>query len=211
MNNSYLMHHGIKGQKWGVRRFQNPDGTLTDAGKNRYYTKDEYGRDVLNENGKKYNKKQGEKVKSYKNATLYNLQKVSPEWNRAKTNYLNAAKENNLHYLKEREKWFKQEGEYKGKDYYEFKDISADKWYGTDGAKAESKAVAELTRLATKAAKEHPLFSKTYEKLSDVSTASIFGDPIKIETKNYGEEVVKQILMDVRIEAINNQKSKLGD
>lgn len=28
-----LAHHGIKGQKWGVRRFQNPDGTLTAAGK----------------------------------------------------------------------------------------------------------------------------------------------------------------------------------
>ena len=32
----YLAHHGIKGQKWGVRRFQNADGTWTDAGKNRY-------------------------------------------------------------------------------------------------------------------------------------------------------------------------------
>lgn len=31
-----LYHHGIKGQRWGVRRFQNPDGTLTDAGKKRY-------------------------------------------------------------------------------------------------------------------------------------------------------------------------------
>jgi len=31
-----LYHHGIKGQKWGVRRFQNPDGTLTEAGKKRY-------------------------------------------------------------------------------------------------------------------------------------------------------------------------------
>lgn len=28
-----LYHHGIKGQKWGVRRYQNADGTLTSAGK----------------------------------------------------------------------------------------------------------------------------------------------------------------------------------
>lgn len=33
---SYLMHHGIKGQKWGVRRFQNEDGSYTSAGKSRY-------------------------------------------------------------------------------------------------------------------------------------------------------------------------------
>lgn len=31
--NSELYHHGIKGQKWGVRRYQNEDGSLTDEGK----------------------------------------------------------------------------------------------------------------------------------------------------------------------------------
>lgn len=31
-----LYHHGIKGQKWGIRRYQNEDGSLTDAGKKRY-------------------------------------------------------------------------------------------------------------------------------------------------------------------------------
>lgn len=30
-----LYHHGIKGQKWGVRRYQNEDGSLTAAGKKR--------------------------------------------------------------------------------------------------------------------------------------------------------------------------------
>ena len=32
----YLEHHGIKGQKWGVRRYQNPDGSLTEEGQKRY-------------------------------------------------------------------------------------------------------------------------------------------------------------------------------
>lgn len=30
-----LMHYGIKGQKWGIRRYQNEDGTRTAAGKKR--------------------------------------------------------------------------------------------------------------------------------------------------------------------------------
>lgn len=29
----YLMHHGVKGMRWGVRRYQNKDGSLTNAGK----------------------------------------------------------------------------------------------------------------------------------------------------------------------------------
>ena len=33
---SYLAHHGIRGMKWGVRRFQNADGSYTSAGKSRY-------------------------------------------------------------------------------------------------------------------------------------------------------------------------------
>ena len=35
-NGDNLQHHGIKGQKWGVRRFQNKDESLTPAGKERY-------------------------------------------------------------------------------------------------------------------------------------------------------------------------------
>ena len=38
----YLSHHGIKGQRWGIRRFQNEDGSLTKAGMRRYSEANEY-------------------------------------------------------------------------------------------------------------------------------------------------------------------------
>ena len=39
-SNNELKHWGIKGQKWGVRRYQNKDGSLTPAGKKRYESPD---------------------------------------------------------------------------------------------------------------------------------------------------------------------------
>ena len=47
MENNTLRHWGVKGMKWGVRRYQNKDGTLTDAGKKRYE------RDIRENNAKK--------------------------------------------------------------------------------------------------------------------------------------------------------------
>lgn len=40
MSEVVIVHHGIKGQKWGVRRFQNADGSLTNAGRKRYSTEE---------------------------------------------------------------------------------------------------------------------------------------------------------------------------
>lgn len=46
---SYLAHHGVRGQKLGIRRYQNTNDTLTEAGKKRY----QYNRGSYGERGKK--------------------------------------------------------------------------------------------------------------------------------------------------------------
>lgn len=69
--NNELHHHGIKGQKWGVRRYQNPDGTLTEAGKRR---QDEKELKWLIKQDKKLNRYNND-VKKYLTATQNELKK----------------------------------------------------------------------------------------------------------------------------------------
>lgn len=58
----YICHYGIKGMRWGVRRYQNEDGSLTPAGIKRYATKG-YAEDAYKQNksvaGKLYDKYTG--------------------------------------------------------------------------------------------------------------------------------------------------------
>lgn len=53
----YLEHYGILGMKWGIRRFQNPDGSLTEEGRKRYG--DILTKDQMNNMIKGYNLRTG--------------------------------------------------------------------------------------------------------------------------------------------------------
>ena len=83
MENNELQHWGIKGMKWGVRRYQNSDGTLTAAGKKRYRTDGN-----LKKNG--------------------DSDKTSPSDNRSKT----SSSENAPKVLSETEKYAKEKAAY---------------------------------------------------------------------------------------------------
>lgn len=72
MENKYILtsdgelrHWGIKGQKWGVRRYQNKDGSLTPAGKKRY--------DNWSEDAKEADRIKKKKVYEMSNAELNKL------------------------------------------------------------------------------------------------------------------------------------------
>ena len=69
MQKQYLQHYGIKGQTWGVRRFQNEDGTLTAAGKQRY--RSEYDNGDGTKDIKRMEKDASNDAKEYARAKAY--------------------------------------------------------------------------------------------------------------------------------------------
>ena len=93
-----LYHHGIKGMRWGVRRFQNSDGTLTEAGRKRYRN-DMYVRthnavaERMNSGGiKKFNDKYGHlsSTNPEKYQALYQQmfdREMTKEWKKTKAAY----------------------------------------------------------------------------------------------------------------------------
>lgn len=58
----YLIHYGINGMKWGIRRYQNEDGTLTSEGRERYAKKMTKKVNRLEQRKLKYQAENGEEA-----------------------------------------------------------------------------------------------------------------------------------------------------
>ena len=95
-----LAHHGIKGQRWGIRRYQNEDGSLTNAGKKKYSSK--YKKAMIS-----YQKDQ---VRASKKIYIDSYNKTAEEYNSTKLNEYNSKhKPTDPDYFEEYEKQFRRD------------------------------------------------------------------------------------------------------
>jgi hypothetical protein len=134
---SELYHHGILGMKWGVRKYQNEDGTLTPAGKERYGSDiDKYKTKVENKLSKietKVEKKQKKATKLYTKADIKVNRMLFPNEKKASKLYRKADKaQRKVNTL-----------EYKGKKYYQKSSKNMTKVDSSDSLTQKSIALGE--------------------------------------------------------------------
>ena len=79
---TYLVHHGILGQKWGVRRYQNEDGSYTEAGKRRRYSEfsSKEKRQEYRADRRTYGRKAAKRIRSNREAGLSKTKSAEGEY-----------------------------------------------------------------------------------------------------------------------------------
>ena len=81
-----LIHSGIKGMRWGIRRYQNPDGSLTPAGRKRYQNPD----GTLTKKGEKFYAKESARLKA-ETAKVKEAEKVATAAKRTQAKFTRLA------------------------------------------------------------------------------------------------------------------------
>lgn len=154
-----LRHHGILGQKWGVRRFQNSDGTWTEAGKKRYAN-------TIKRDLKKQNRESDKAIFKYG----YHSDK-----------YNNLHK--NLHAVQN-----KMNDEAKNSKEYKKYASARDKFYNAEEEWIDSQKAPIYTKQMEKVRDNYDKASRQYSKKLESIWDSYYGDMMGAKLKDIGHE-----------------------
>lgn len=195
-----LYHHGIKGQKWGVRRFQNLDGTLTPEGQKRYQNNDQGGSKKVTKN--EYTEQEFQKKVSgqFKSA----LQKATTSSKKHANQYDKVDKEVYEKYKKEAQKQgLDPDNVVSYEDYIKTSNLYNE--VRSQVFKSNSPDVLELRRLQKEAEKDYSKYQKELraetnrllKELGDVALADEWSNP---EYYLHGKEAIESVLRRMRID-----------
>lgn len=213
----YLVHHGIKGQKWGVRRYQNEDGSLTPAGKKRQ-ARAEY-RSAKAKASDTYHKKSAEDdIQIYADSRRGKI--TSTEADRRTDNKQNLRyqqyKQHQLAAKSEMSKKLAENSKGIVKDFHNVRAAmqeNASKRYGRS-ADATKKMIADTNKIHDSMSRGERMVARLFSDSTDSlnayymdrkkrSAASVIGERAAMSTIDIAADVYVQRLMNKR----NNQKN----
>lgn len=188
--NYELYHHGIKGQKWGVRRYQNKDGSLTQKGKKRY-SKELYSEMKKNDrklsrtdykNAVKNKLSNDKRVKDYVSSNSKEYKKILREWGNIQDK-IDKEYENDDTYKRAYEKAIKNGGDPKLKyfDDYVYELMGEDKKI----SKLESQSEKAWNNLNEYSKKAKPLVDDIIGKYGNMPANALNDNNVKAESWIY--------------------------
>lgn len=186
LDTNHLYHHGILGQKWGVRRFQNKDGSLTSAGKKRYNDDVADAKVKVDETKLKYK----ETLKSYNKKTAY-----GSIVNNAELKKLNSA-ERNYRYAKQDFADIKIKNNLNNETKKSKHQLELEKKYAEKGMTSEEAAIAAYKRIRTEKA------------IAITAGVTVAAAAAYIAYKHYDNTVDKIIKSDTLLQNISTNGNK---
>ena len=183
-----ISHHGIKGQKWGVRRYQNSDGTLTEEGLIRYSKSKSRKRNVetLRYDIDRYNKALNDMQKyGYKNGGFIDKKRFDKAFEQYGKMYDEISKYEDSDFKKLREKYLNK----RKPELDLIRDADLAKKYGYD--KNHSYGEPELDELAYMEAEDNYFRSIGIDPSTHYSDLRKLSYTIKDEAKKLSQKIVK--------------------